>query len=198
MVSFMRDVVLGVLLLNLAACDLEVHPPHAPDGGDVGTMLHDASTEQHDASTEQRDASTELAPPSQHRAVASACPNAPVPPSSDATAPAPSCSRDDDCTTGFACACDLRCDPARAFAPASVCVPAGCRTDADCGPGGFCSLSFVPASGSCSGTLNGAVTGTFCHTPSDECTNDSDCAENAPFNLCLYGLVQHWICSGGA
>ncbi len=93
-----------------------------------------------------------------HRATATACP-----PSTNGVADG--CLSDSDCTQGDACAC------ASQFggnAPhANACIATGCRVDADCGPGGFCSPS--------TGERCGGLSGYFCHTPSDCCTNDSDC-----------------------
>jgi hypothetical protein len=59
--------------------------------------------------------------------------------------------------------------PGNAIDKPNQCVPAACITDADCGPGGYCSPSIAPLCG------NG-TDGYFCHTPDDQCDDDSDCA----------------------
>ena len=66
----------------------------------------------------------------------------------------------------------------------NVCYPAGCRVDADCGPGGYCSPS--PTLGCC-----GGPSGFHCHTPQDSCLNDSDCADGGLF--CLF-VQTAWHC----
>lgn len=106
------------------------------------------------------------------------------------------CVMDDDCGPGFACACNLTCDFRRSGQGSHSCIEAECRSDGDCGPGGFCSLSVVPGAGNCTG-LGFFSTGYFCHTPADECTNDSDCAGNDTHHRnCLFS-VDKWRCGGG-
>ena len=79
------------------------------------------------------------------------------------------CTHDSDCKGESVCACSD--SPYESIS--NSCAPAGnCKVDADCGAGGFCS----PSSGA--GCAD-SVTGYFCHTPSDECVDDSDCAEHA-------------------
>jgi hypothetical protein len=77
--------------------------------------------------------------------------------------------------------------------PGNVCVPANCRVDADCGAGGSCSPT-----ASTSGPFYGIV-GYYCHTCSDACTNDDDCADAGV--SCFGGpycvrdpAVGHWVC----
>ncbi len=73
----------------------------------------------------------------------------------------------------------------------NACVPSDCRVDGDCGDGGYCS----PVVLGCSG-LTG-VTGYYCHTPRDECMNDSDCVDTAFVDLrCVFDLAQNarWLC----
>jgi hypothetical protein len=59
--------------------------------------------------------------------------------------------------------------PGNAANKPNQCVSAGCVTDADCGPGGYCSPSIAPMCG------NG-TDGYFCHTSADQCDDGSDCA----------------------
>jgi hypothetical protein len=75
------------------------------------------------------------------------------------------CTTDVDCAAGQLCVCH---DSAYAFG-GSTCMPGNCRVDADCGAGGYCSPSQGP-------TGCGLVTGYYCHTAKDRCTNDSDCS----------------------
>jgi hypothetical protein len=49
----------------------------------------------------------------------------------------------------------------------NACVTGSCHIDADCGAEGYCS----PEIEHCSG----AVTGYFCRTTKDTCTDDKDC-----------------------
>jgi hypothetical protein len=70
----------------------------------------------------------------------------------------------------------------------SVCLPANCRVDADCGPGGYCSAEL----GGC-GTHVGYV-GYYCHTPQDECQTDADCT--IPGLFCVFDMTgkMRWVC----
>jgi hypothetical protein len=93
------------------------------------------------------------------------------------------CFSDDECGD-FVCRCREH------AASANICLRQGnCGVDADCGRGGFCSPSF----GNC-GNYNGVI-GYFCHTPTDGCTDDSDCAgEWEPY--CMWNSVAgRWTCS---
>jgi hypothetical protein len=102
------------------------------------------------------------------------------------------CTSDANCPSGTLCACR---NPSRNDQGANVCLPSNCRVDADCGPGGYCSPSFDPGCGAYSG-----VTGWFCHTAADTCTNDSDCTgQDFGFtegNYCgFFPQVGHWQCA---
>ena len=71
---------------------------------------------------------------------------------------------------------------------ANYCAGGGCQVDSDCGPGGWCS----PTYGSC-GSFGG-VTAYECHTPDDECTNDSDCSD-MPNGYCKFSdEAGRWVC----
>lgn len=73
------------------------------------------------------------------------------------------------------------------------CLIGNCQVDADCGPKGYCS----PSLGSCGNY--GGISGYYCHTPEDECINDSECesesgARGSPY--CAFNLVAgKWMCS---
>ena len=92
------------------------------------------------------------------------------------------CGQDSDCADGGVCLCDVSQIPLSGSS--NVCYPAGCRVDADCGPGGYCSPS--PTLGCC-----GGPSGFHCHTPQDSCLNDSDCADGGLF--CLF-VQTAWHC----
>jgi hypothetical protein len=102
------------------------------------------------------------------------------------------CTTDADCPGGGVCSCVGATRGYGGASPANVCVPANCRTDADCG-GGYCSPTVSTA-----GPFYG-IQGYYCHTCSDACTNDSDCADagvscfGGPF--CAYDpTVGRWAC----
>ncbi len=73
------------------------------------------------------------------------------------------CDSDADCKGGV---CDC--------GGTHICVAAQCKTDADCGVGGFCSPS--KDSTPMGGCFNSHAAGYFCHTAQDACQNRSDCA----------------------
>ncbi|HJL14694.1 MAG TPA: hypothetical protein RMH99_03500 [Sandaracinaceae bacterium LLY-WYZ-13_1] len=103
------------------------------------------------------------------------------------------CFADDDCADrGGPCLC--RGDGGGvASGGANRCAAGNCRTDADCGPGGFCS----PSLGDCGDY--GGVQGYYCHTCEDECTDDADCADMEGIfgrGYCAYDeVVGHWRCA---
>lgn len=96
------------------------------------------------------------------------------------------CTTSNDCATGKSCGCgDVN---QYSF---NTCVPSNCRTDADCGANGYCSptLDFT------CGTYGGEYTGVYCHTPKDQCMNDSDCG-NATNARCSYNPESsRWECA---
>jgi hypothetical protein len=155
--------------------------------------------------------------PLNHRADAAPCPTVRAPgggPYSDSGVASPECNQDSDCTMGqngrclvrtfgarvtycsydacFAdsdCAgnvpCDCRASPS---SDPNVCgTGSNCRVDSDCGPCGFCSPSD-----------NGSICGDhdteyFCHTGSDTCVDDSDCAPSD--TGCNFDpQTAHWAC----
>jgi hypothetical protein len=110
------------------------------------------------------------------------------------------CLSDDDCGAQ-ACSCRestfRRGDPVyrERNHDANECFPGNCRVDADCGPGGYCSPSNSPC-----GSIWG-LQGLWCHDPSDECTDDSDCegfdggALGGGPAFCAYEpWRKHWTC----
>lgn len=97
------------------------------------------------------------------------------------------CFADDDCANGMGggvCGCE-----GAAFDDGNVCLGGNCRTNADCGPGGYCSPTF----GGC-GNYTG-VEAYFCHTPEDECIDDADC-QDQPQGYCAFAPERGlWACS---
>lgn len=124
------------------------------------------------------------------------------------------CTQNEDCTSGpngrcvvsdgssscqyDACAKDLDCNGVAVCecgGPINVCVANGCHDDHQCGEGGYCS----PTQGEC-GTKNlfagMATTNGYphhCHTDSDLCIDDADCAGSG---YCRYDASSlRWRCS---
>lgn len=95
------------------------------------------------------------------------------------------CAIDSDCGPKSACACGGAANDGHS------CVAGNCATDADCGTDGFCS----PSLGGC-GNYGGTI-GNYCHTPTDECTNNDECMAQ-PGGYCAWkDEVGHWQCSYG-
>jgi hypothetical protein len=97
------------------------------------------------------------------------------------------CFSDADCGDAGICACR---DPAGYGE--NACLAANCQTDSDCGPCGYCS----PSPGGCAPYI-GPV-GYYCHTPGDECVNDSDCAARGlPTFYCQFDPIPpvRWVCA---
>lgn len=108
------------------------------------------------------------------------------------------CFADADCDGASAC----ECENGGLSAGANTCLPGNCRTDADCASG-FCS----PTLGPCgtydptgSERANTSPAGYYCHTPEDECVDDSDCRDGdagalgAPY--CAFDPVEaRWLCA---
>lgn len=102
------------------------------------------------------------------------------------------CTTDADCKPGAACLCAGG-QPTGGggynhFIGRTQCVPADCRTDADCGEF-LCALS----PGVCG---YGGVLGLFCHTAEDDCVGNQDCYDQQLGNLCLFEAAeQRWKCT---
>ena len=91
------------------------------------------------------------------------------------------CFADSACETGSVCQCRESADSV----DGNHCTqPSNCRVDADCGENGYCSPS--QAHEWC---------GTFyaCHTPDDECLNDSDCDSDTHCDF--DSKAKHWLCT---
>jgi hypothetical protein len=94
-----------------------------------------------------------------------------------------SCIADADCPSHSICHCGGDAD-------ANVCVPAKCRTDADCLEPSYCSPSTTFAGPS-------SATQYACRTCADECIDDRDCGpdEGEREQACLYKAeLRHWGC----
>lgn len=162
-----------------------------------------------------------LPEPEQHRSAAATCDTErPLDPITETPPDWSECDSHDDCTDGtngrctgnsfhgYACTYD-RCfadaecadrggpclcrgeGGGRGSGGANHCVTGNCQTDADCGPGGFCS----PTLGDCGDY--GGTTGYYCHTCEDECTDDADCGEGDwGRGYCRYdSVIGHWRCA---
>ncbi len=189
-----RSVSLGVTLL-LLACGGSSSTSNADAGADSGTIK----------------------PAQNHRAAASDCP-ADRPASPPASIPG-TCAKDADCTQGKngrclsvgvnapecsydQCTKDSECGSAgvcqcRASKDlgANLCRQGNCRTDSDCGVvgKGFCSPSGVGIDASCREGIASGSFGYFCHTPSDTCTDDTDCGANGA--ACVFDASSsRWSC----
>lgn len=89
----------------------------------------------------------------------------------------------DACTTNAQCPGVAVCE---CSTTANYCVADGCHVDADCGHGGYCSPS-----GCSSSAANDAPH--YCHTTSDECLEDSECAGAG---VCRYqSASKTWRCT---
>jgi hypothetical protein len=72
----------------------------------------------------------------------------------------------------------------------NVCKQGNCRTDADCGAGGYCS----PSLGACGNY--GGVIGYYCHTKRDACVDDADCTKSGGTGDCRFDQVTGaWACA---
>jgi hypothetical protein len=97
------------------------------------------------------------------------------------------CREDADCGPGSACLCSSGVPNACADGHSvgeSQCVPADCRTDADCG-GLFCGVSL---------TQCGSTDGLFCHTLEDECQGDADCPDDSNSRCAFDRDSARWVC----
>jgi hypothetical protein len=99
------------------------------------------------------------------------------------------CFTDSDCPPGPGGPCICRLSPSEP----NSCASGNCVVDSSCGSGNYCSLSFTAC----------AFVTYFCHTPSDTCIDDTDCADfdagdqSAPptGGICAYDShVAHWVC----
>ena len=121
------------------------------------------------------------------------------------------CASDADCPAGEPCACRA----SAADSSANSCLAGGnCRVDSDCGPTGYCSPSqvnnfcFCPSPALCADGSGACYAGNqqvscacgdscghsyFCHTKSDSCVDDGDCAAG---QTCNYDTVNaRWDCA---
>jgi hypothetical protein len=95
------------------------------------------------------------------------------------------CQHDTDCPANELCACH---GSPYTFNQGNTCKPGNCRVDADCGAGGYCSPSYQTMS--C-----GSLEGYFCHTPNDQCIDDTDCPSSQGPAVCVYSSTNsRWEC----
>jgi hypothetical protein len=196
-------------------------------GGDAATTAPGGSSGGDAATTASGGSGGGLSPvPTDHRLQDVECPQERGPGSADI---AGDCTQDSDCTEGMngrcispnvvgplgrsRCSYDhcfsdsdcpgnepCRCRPSAADNAPNYCVTgSNCRTDSDCGPGGFCSPSLVGIDSSIEG---GGSFGYFCHTPQDLCLNHGDCdpsmcliEQGCASLACGYSTESsHWDC----
>lgn len=95
------------------------------------------------------------------------------------------CADDSACPVDQTCACH---GSPYAGGQGNHCVPGNCRVDSDCGIGGWCSPTYS--------TMGcGALGGYYCHTPLDQCVNDSDCVDAGGIDVCAYDTTaSYWRC----
>ncbi|HEY8090314.1 MAG TPA: hypothetical protein VIF09_20775 [Polyangiaceae bacterium] len=105
---------------------------------------------------------------------------------------ADACATDADCGAGKVCECGASLGAGQGRF-ANTCLPGDCRVDADCGAGGYCSPTWDTTCGSYNG-----IVGYYCHTPSDDCTSDTQCVDAGGPGYCAWGAtVSKWICAYG-
>jgi len=93
------------------------------------------------------------------------------------------CVHDATCPSGKTCACH---GSPYAYG-GNACIQGDCRVDADCGAQGFCSPSLGPMS--C-----GLLSGYYCHTNVDQCTDDGDCAAQGGAACMFSTTSKRWEC----
>ena len=98
------------------------------------------------------------------------------------------CAGDVDCPTGQTCACHG--STYYTLGAGNACVPGNCHVDADCGAGAYCSPT--PAQPcDMTGWDYCQSAGYYCHTPKDQCVDDSDCKSGG----CVYASSEgFWKC----
>ncbi len=95
------------------------------------------------------------------------------------------CTGDAQCKAGQACACH---GSAYTGGAGNTCTPGNCRIDADCSSGSYCSPSAAP-------NTCGGLSGFYCHTSKDQCTDDADCTNSSPGTMCIYSPGDgFWSC----
>ncbi len=99
------------------------------------------------------------------------------------------CAGDGDCPSGQTCACK---GSSYTFGASNTCVPGNCHVDTDCGAGGYCSPTpALPCDAAGADFCQGV--GYYCHTPKDQCVDDSDCGGG--LLGCLFDpTVGYWKC----
>ena len=99
------------------------------------------------------------------------------------------CFTDSDCKkSGGPCGCSVS---TQQLGIHNLCYEGNCQTDTDCGAGGYCSPS---PDTYCNHLGSPPVYDYYCHTPKDECTNDSDCASCGAGAYCAVTSAGFWQC----
>jgi hypothetical protein len=110
-----------------------------------------------------------------------------------------SCITDSDCGDGGVCNCR---DPD--LDNTNVCLTGNCRIDSDCGPHGYCSPSGLSELSACAADFVSLVghclcveSGFYCHTPRDQCIDDTDCSDSGAIPCAFNRNAGFWQCNGG-
>ncbi len=94
------------------------------------------------------------------------------------------CHVDSDCADAGVCICGSPASATTVATPNVCLAPGNCRVDSDCSPVHYCS----PSSTGCGTTFS-----YYCHTPSDDCGNDTDCRQD---QFCQYAPgAAKWTCT---
>ncbi len=90
----------------------------------------------------------------------------------------------DTCVVDSDCGAKSMCECGTSASDGHSCMPGNCAVDSDCAGNGFCSPS--------RSTCGNGVAGYFCHTATDECVDDADCAVGS----CVWNAsIGHWWCA---
>jgi hypothetical protein len=211
MITMRRSSLLGVSVAALCV---------AHCGGSVVTTNMDGGAMDRVPPPDGRGGDAAQHVPENHRPNDSQCLTTPPPSNCDSGDPSSTCKKDSDCMAGLngrcvlsgmdgiECACSYdtctsykectmggpcSCHGSVDMSSGNVCAPGNCQVDADCASGGgYCSPS--DAQVNC-----GGLPSYYCHTPSDECVNDSDCSGASACGTfdcgCAYDDSSHrWTC----
>lgn len=200
----------GLVFFALAGCG-----DSSPPASDAGTR-DSGSLDAGETDGGNTDGGPTGRVPVEHRGAAVECDHARGPGNADSTIAGAECTLDADCTTGNngrcivsfggartnycsydACFLDSECGASEvcrcreSATDANQCVAGNCVLDGDCGAGGYCSPSRT------FDRINLPASAYWCHTSTDECVDDADCAVDAgPDTRCVwYPDRSHWACS---
>jgi hypothetical protein len=101
----------------------------------------------------------------------------------------PACTSDADCSAGSACYCGELIHEAERDPSQGLCVPAGCRTNAECEDGEYCVVVYLNEV-----NYESEADHQFrCTTSKDECHQSDDCVGGS--DICVFSpTANHLIC----